>query len=864
MATFNPTKKIMKPSITLLFPLLLTPLLCAEEPSAALQSDSTPRTREIEQKVLLNQYQSAVKSISLPVPTANGERAEPSVDLIGKRLAWVMLVQNQIEPGNPALSGARQNLETEAGTIHDLARKMMASPDAGGRRPDVALRLAVIAIEIGGGNKTLKPGMLDTKARALFLLGKRGEAIAEQEQAIAAATVAEEKAGFEATLAVYKSEFPEGASSANGLANPADGVAYLMGKLKTIVIPMIAFEDTSVEEAVEYLRLRTKELDTAEPDPSRKGVNFVIRLPAASSAPVSGKVSGEGGPTTAAGPGSLRIRSLRLKNVPVSAALKYICDATGLRYKVDDFAVTLLSPNESEELFTRTFKVPPSFGSSLVSIQELLKLCGVNFGEGASANRSASGELRVVNTPTELDKIEQLIPQSRLEEPAKQQDGNPEEAAATSGVAYLAEKLNTIFFPIIDFEDTSIEEAVDYLTLRATELDTAELDPSRKGVNFVIRLPAAVATPASGQVPGEAFPSTAAGSGSPRIESLRLRNVPLAVALRYICEASRLRYKVDEYAVTLVPQDAPEGLFTRTFRVSSDFGSPLVPIQVLLKSSGIHFAEGSSAILNASGVMIVTNTATELDKIEQLILGGGSKALEKRHEGNLETTAATAGVASLSEKLRSIIIPTLQFEDTTLEEAVDYLRVRTKELDMAEPDPSRKGVNFVMRRSAAKPAPTSDEVSQNANTQPAVPRIKELRLRNVPVDVALKYICEATRFRYRVDDFAVTLVSMDATEDLFSRTFHVPPDFSSKLDPGAASGAVTAHRPMMELLKSAGIHFAEGTSVTHTPSGTLMVTNTPTELDKIEQLIAAVAVNVERTSKEAPQPVPAPPAPRVR
>jgi len=107
-----------------------------------------------------------------------------------------------------------------------------------------------------------------------------------------------------------------------------------------------------------------------------------------------------------------------------------------------------------------------------------------------------------------------------------------------------------------------------------------------------------------------------------------------------------------------------------------------------------------------------------------------------------------------------------------------------------------------------------------------------------------------------VDDFAVTLVPATETgDDIFSRTFIVPPDFASALDQGGAGGGgaaedpfapapagggaatLTARRPIKELLIAAGILFGDGSSVTLSASGTLLVTNTPTELDKLEQLV---------------------------
>jgi len=231
-----------------------------------------------------------------------------------------------------------------------------------------------------------------------------------------------------------------------------------------------------------------------------------------------------------------------------------------------------------------------------------------------------------------------------------------------------------------------------------------------------------------------------------------------------------------------------------------------------------------------------------------------------------------SGVAYITEKLRRIVIPVIDFEDTSVEEALDFLRLRSNELDTTELDPTKKGVNFVVRRPRAEagaPAPDAGTAALGTS-DPGAQRIKQLRLRNVPLSVALQYIADATRLRAKVDDFAVTLVPLSETgEDFFTRTFRVPPDFQSSLqadsgasgggaeaDPFAESSASTGTRatlstrkPILELLKEKQIRFPEGSSAILSSSGTLLVTNTPSELDKIEQLVEAFANKVPKQVK---------------
>ena len=254
-------------------------------------------------------------------------------------------------------------------------------------------------------------------------------------------------------------------------------------------------------------------------------------------------------------------------------------------------------------------------------------------------------------------------------------------------------------------------------------------------------------------------------------------------------------------------------------------------------------------------------------------------------DSNRISPDSIGGVAYITEKLRRIIIPKLDFDDTTVEEAIDFLRLRAAELDTLELDPTKKGVNFVVRRprAAGLPATTpdagTDATAPGAGdtlpapigiTDPGSLRVKELRIRNVPLAVALKYICDQTKLRFKVDDFAVTLVPQtESGEDIFTRNFTVPPDFATSLDtssegggagggdadpfatPAAGSGTkkLTARRPIIELLKANGIAFPEGSSATLSTNGVLLVTNTPSELDKVEQLVLAYTIKQPKQVK---------------
>jgi len=229
---------------------------------------------------------------------------------------------------------------------------------------------------------------------------------------------------------------------------------------------------------------------------------------------------------------------------------------------------------------------------------------------------------------------------------------NTGEAVQTSGATAIFTKLRTINIPVIDFDNTSVEEAIDFLRVRAAEYDTTEIDPSKKGINFVIRKPRAAAGGDAGlEADAAAGLGATADPGALRIDQLSLRNVPLSEVLRYICEKTKLRYKVDDYAVTLVPAtETGEDLINRTFNVPPDFlarlgggggddaggGAAADPfadggggtagatlkarpkIGDILKDRGVAEVAGASATLTGSK-LVVRNTPTNIDMIESLV-----------------------------------------------------------------------------------------------------------------------------------------------------------------------------------------------------------------------------------------------------
>ena len=236
-------------------------------------------------------------------------------------------------------------------------------------------------------------------------------------------------------------------TDSSALAEERRGTELMLARLNGIVIPRVDFRDATVRQAVGFLQQRSRDLDTSEDAPERRGVNIVLKLPAASApAPASLEIEGE-----SAAPAGFSADSritLNLSNVPLYEALRYVATLAGLKVKVEPFAVSIVPLSEpTDTLQQREFKVPPGFitggssgdtepaaqagrdtgaagGGARIAVRQgardFLEAQGVEFPPGASANfNPGSSRLVVRNTASNLDLIESLVDAAMGEQPTQ-------------------------------------------------------------------------------------------------------------------------------------------------------------------------------------------------------------------------------------------------------------------------------------------------------------------------------------------------------------------------------------------------------------------------------------------------------------
>jgi general secretion pathway protein D len=230
--------------------------------------------------------------------------------------------------------------------------------------------------------------------------------------------------------------------------------------------------------------------------------------------------------------------------------------------------------------------------------------------------------------------------------------------------------------------------------------------------------------------------------------------------------------------------------------------------------------------------------------------------------------SAQQGTELMLARLNRIIVPRVDFRDTTIRQAVTFLQQRSRDLDTTESAPDQRGINIFLKLPtpggpSVAPAREIDDETPAAPAPGIEDRIT-LNLTNVPLYEALRYVATLAGLKVKVEPFAVSLVPLsEPTDALEQREFRVPPDFisgvalaeDSMVGPGrpttdGSASRIAARPGAREFLAAQGVQFPPGASATFNPgSSRLVVRNTAANLDLIQSLVEA-AVGEQPTQIE--------------
>lgn len=237
-------------------------------------------------------------------------------------------------------------------------------------------------------------------------------------------------------------------------------LAKMTNKLNGIIVPKIDFNDFTLSQAVKFLMQESRKLDTAEPDPNKRGVNIMVvsenggigagaapaKAPEAAPLAIPG-LEQPAQPTVAApvadmavGGGEKRV-TLTLYSLPLMDALKHVAESVSMKIRITPNVVSIVPlSTPTDVLIDKRWKVPPTFltvapggaagggggleagagagdatkgGTSIVGrakAKDVLESYNIPFPPGSSAAYLfGSSELVVRNTSENIALIENLV-----------------------------------------------------------------------------------------------------------------------------------------------------------------------------------------------------------------------------------------------------------------------------------------------------------------------------------------------------------------------------------------------------------------------------------------------------------------------
>ncbi len=347
-------------------------------------------------------------------------------------------------------------------------------------------------------------------------------------------------------------EFSEPASSAG---DPEQG--GLSNKLKRIILPEAEFTDLPLKDALEFIQQRARELD-----PEKEGFNLVYDPSAESllDAPVN----------------------LKLSQIPVTEVIRYATQLAGAIFQIEENAVVIKAkpkPALADGWEKPSGSLPgtalgrkmasvviPQIKLEEVPLRDALVLLqqqsrqqdpekkGIHFilDPSAEPRQDALITLKLTQVPvaealryitqlggvayvTEADSVRILSLEKiqELEAFASPRDTSPGSASAESMAAKvdLFQRLMDTRIPLLEFRESSLEDAIKFIQQKAVELD-----PDKRAVNVVF--------------------DPSVEKGVTRKITCSFRNVSLMKAFGFATEVTGLSFEISDNSVLILQPPA--------------------------------------------------------------------------------------------------------------------------------------------------------------------------------------------------------------------------------------------------------------------------------------------------------------------
>ncbi len=238
------------------------------------------------------------------------------------------------------------------------------------------------------------------------------------------------------------------------------------------------------------------------------------------------------------------------------------------------------------------------------------------------------------------------------------------------------------------------------------------------------------------------------------------------------------------------------------------------------------------------------------------------------------------------QRMREIRLPTISFKPpATIIDAVEWFRGASKDFDHPDIPVEKRGFNFVLKtketlhsQAAADPNAEddggfgSDTESEQPQAQAGIPVIPMITASDVTFYDALKLVCDAVNFKFKVQGPIVMVMPKDmSTDEMITRSYPVVAAFLERM--GSASedmktmkaggfgsnsnsssdeGGENNERDWKEFFSLMGVQWPEGSSILYIKTiGKLRVKNTYENLAELEKALTELNVDQKLIEIEA-------------
>jgi len=298
---------------------------------------------------------------------------------------------------------------------------------------------------------------------------------------------------------------------------------------------------------------------------------------------------------------------------------------------------------------------------------------------------------------------------------------------------------------------------------------------------------------------------------------------------------------------TSVPSSLQSALVERRFELPEGFMesgyAPPGSAEETLANAGMVFVPGTMARFDESKERLEVICATDQVWVVEALMDLW---------GQFDLEAETKRSRKIEDKLASIVIPSIRFEETPFSKALAILEQESVLHDPAPQDSAGRGIRIVHELPDSKGGDGEGRGNENlANAQE--PRIS-LILDQVPLRIAIRYASIQARYVYSIDGSAVRIRHLDDRSDkTVTRAFLVPPGlfeflkrWSSQipLDPFSVTGGNGAEVPMPPApwMDSGAVHvLSQSLDTLDVPRGVLVLSAAPAMMGRVETLLEPLA-----------------------